>query len=112
MCLCNPDRGLFNIDSFRGVGSIVFGDDKNRNINFLFEQNPSRKSMATKSHGKGEILTPDEVAKLLRVSRRTINHLVAAKAIPFVRIGKRTIRFKRDAVMKWFREPRNTVKGK
>jgi excisionase family DNA binding protein len=60
-------------------------------------------------HGKLEIMTPDEVAKFLRVSRRKINHLVATEAIPFVRIGKRVVRFRRQAVMKWLRE-QNTQK--
>jgi len=59
--------------------------------------------------GKPEILTLAEVAAFLRVSRRTINHLVAAEAIPFVRIGKRVVRFKRHAVTKWLRE-QNTEK--
>jgi len=58
---------------------------------------------------KPEILTPDEVADLLRVSRGTINKLVAANAIPFVSIGKRALRFKREAVMKWFREQRTIL---
>jgi len=55
-------------------------------------------------HGKLEIMTPDEVAKFLRVSRRKINHLVATEAIPFVRIEKRVVRFRRQAVLKWLRE--------
>lgn len=58
------------------------------------------------SDGKPEVLTPDTVAEILRVSRRKINQLVAADEIPFVRIGKRWIRFKRETVMKWFREQR------
>jgi excisionase family DNA binding protein len=39
-------------------------------------------------HGKPEVLTPDDVAEILRVSRRKINQLVAADRIPFVRIEK------------------------
>jgi excisionase family DNA binding protein len=64
------------------------------------------KGLSKKSsiRGKREILTPDEVAVFLRVSRRTINHLVATGAIPFVRIGRRVVRFKRHAVTKWLRE--------
>ncbi len=58
----------------------------------------------TAIHGKSEVLTPDEVAEILRVSRRKINELVARDEIPFVRIGKRRVRFSREAVMKWFRE--------
>jgi excisionase family DNA binding protein len=56
------------------------------------------------SDDKPRILTPDDVAEILRVSRRKINQLVAAGEIPFVRIGKRRIRFNREAVVKWFRE--------
>jgi len=63
-------------------------------------------------HGKLEIMTPDEVAKFLRVSRRKINHLVATEAIPFVRIGKRVVRFRRQAVMKWLREQNTHKKGR
>jgi excisionase family DNA binding protein len=59
---------------------------------------------------KSEILTPNEVAEVLRVSRRKINQLVAEGQIPFIRIGKRRIRFKREAIMKWFREQHTTEK--
>jgi excisionase family DNA binding protein len=55
-------------------------------------------------HSKPEILTPDEVAELLRVSRSTINRLVASQAIPFIKIGNRVVRFKRQAVTKWLRD--------
>jgi excisionase family DNA binding protein len=64
------------------------------------------------AHGRSEILTPHEVAELLRVSRRTINHLVAAEAIPFMRIGKRAVRFRREAVMKWLREQNTQKEGR
>jgi excisionase family DNA binding protein len=62
--------------------------------------------------GKLEIMTPDEVAAFLRVSRRTINNLVAIEAIPFVRIGRRVVRFKRHAVTKWLREQNTQKKGR
>jgi len=62
-------------------------------------------------HGEPEVLTPNDVAKILRVSRRKINQLVAADEIPFVRIGKRRIRFNCEAVMKWFRERHTRNKG-
>ena len=61
-------------------------------------------------HGKAEVLTPDDLAEILRVFRRKINQLIAGDEIPFVRIGKRRIRFKREAIMKWFREQRTTNK--
>ena len=59
---------------------------------------------------KPEILTPKEIAEILRVSRRKISQLVAEGQIPCVRIGKRGIRFKREAMMKWFRERHTTDK--
>jgi excisionase family DNA binding protein len=62
--------------------------------------------------GNREILTPDEAAEFLRVSRRTINHLIAAEAIPFVRIGNRVVRFRRQAVMKWLREENTQKEGR
>ena len=58
-----------------------------------------------------EILTRDEVAELLRISNRTVDYLVAARAIPFKRIGKRLVRFERQAVMKWFRQEYSNEKG-
>jgi excisionase family DNA binding protein len=62
--------------------------------------------------GNREILTPDEVAEFLRVSRRTINHLVAAEAIPFVRIGNRIVRFRRQAVTKWLQKQNTQKEGR
>ena len=62
------------------------------------------------SHSKPEVLTADEVAEILRLSRRKINQLVAADEIPFVRIGKRRIRFSREAIMKWFAEQNSKSK--
>ena len=70
------------------------------------------KSKKSPLHGNPEILTPNEVAEFLRVSRRTINNLVATEAIPFVRIGRRVVRFKRHAVTKWFREQNTQKKGR
>jgi excisionase family DNA binding protein len=61
--------------------------------------------------GKSEILTPNEVARLLRVSRRTVNRLISSQCVPFIRIGKRAVRFKRDAVMEWFQEQNIRKKG-
>jgi excisionase family DNA binding protein len=51
-----------------------------------------------------EVLSPDDVAQMLRVSRRKINQLVAAGEVPFVRVGRRRIRFRRQAVREWFRK--------
>ncbi len=46
------------------------------------------------------VMTAEEVAKLLRVNRKTIYDAVRAGSIPFVRVG-RLIRFRRDVVLGW-----------
>ncbi len=46
------------------------------------------------------VMTAEEVAKLLRVNRKTIYDAVRAGTIPFVRVG-RLIRFRRDVVLAW-----------
>jgi excisionase family DNA binding protein len=46
-----------------------------------------------------EVLTLDETAALLRVSRRTMFRLLAAKEIPAFKVGGRW-RFKRDFLLK------------
>ncbi len=41
-----------------------------------------------------ELLTPDEVAKLLKVNKRTIYSWVEKKQIPYIKINKKLIRFR------------------
>jgi excisionase family DNA binding protein len=96
----------------RIAGEVLEKESGNR----LGNRSP-RKRLRTLSkkpsvRSKQEILTPDEVAEFLRVSRRTINHLVATEAIPFVRIGRRVVRFKRHAVTRWLREQNIQKKGR
>ena len=50
-----------------------------------------------------EILKRDDVAALLQIHSRTVDHLVYTGQIPFSRIGKRNVRFDKDAVIRWFR---------
>ena len=45
-----------------------------------------------------ELLTKEAVAKHLQLSTRTINQLIAIGALPVVRLGRRTVRFRRQAV--------------
>ncbi len=46
------------------------------------------------------VLTVDEVASLLRVSRWRVYELVQSGSIPHVRLG-RTLRFSREALRQW-----------
>lgn len=48
-----------------------------------------------------EWLTTVQVAELLGVSRRSIPTLIARDELPVRRIGERTLRFERDAVVAW-----------
>ncbi len=41
-----------------------------------------------------ELLTPDEVAKLLKVNKRTIYSWVERKQISYIKINKKLIRFR------------------
>jgi excisionase family DNA binding protein len=46
----------------------------------------------------GSLLTKDELAKLLNVHPRTINAWMAARRIPFLRVGPRMVRYDKHAV--------------
>ena len=47
------------------------------------------------------LLTSTDVARLLRVKRRTVYDLVRNHSLPAVRLGARCLRFRPDAVDAW-----------
>jgi excisionase family DNA binding protein len=47
------------------------------------------------------LLTLDEVAQRLHLSRRTIERMVAAELLPAFRVGPRTIRIDPDELEEW-----------
>ena len=49
-----------------------------------------------------EILIRKEVAEMFKMSIGTINYLVTTGQIPFSRLGKRSVRFDRARLEKWF----------
>lgn len=51
-----------------------------------------------------EILTVEEVAEVLKVSRTTIFRWKTNEGLPYLKIGDRTLRFDREAVLKWAKE--------
>jgi excisionase family DNA binding protein len=51
-----------------------------------------------RSDEKDELLTKEAVAQWLGVSSRTIDHLMATRALPFLRLGRRTVRFRREDI--------------
>lgn len=44
-----------------------------------------------------ELLTPDEVCKILKITKRTLYHYTKTGSIPFVRLQKR-IRFRKEDI--------------
>jgi len=62
--------------------------------------------LATVSAIEPVIITPDELAALLRLDRKTVYTAIARGEIPGVRRFGRTLRISRDAVLAWLREGR------
>lgn len=44
------------------------------------------------------VLTPREVAELLKVSLRTVQRLTRARLLPHIRVGPRTVRYSAPAI--------------
>jgi len=57
------------------------------------------------------LLTVDQVADLLQVSRASVYRMVGKKAIPHVRVG-RSIRFDRADLARWLREMSEPARAK
>jgi excisionase family DNA binding protein len=54
-----------------------------------------------------DIMNKPEAARMLAVSIRTLDYLVFTKQVPFIRFGKRALRFSRDRLMDWLKEREN-----
>ena len=54
-----------------------------------------------------EFLTNNDVADQLKFSKGTVDYLVTTGQIPFLRLGKRTIRFSREALEQWCKDREN-----
>jgi excisionase family DNA binding protein len=50
-----------------------------------------------------EVIKRDDVAKLLQIHPRTVDHLIFTGQIPYSRIGKRNVRFDKAEVIRWFK---------
>lgn len=51
-----------------------------------------------------KILTRKEAAKEYKIPLGTMDYLISTNQIPFSRIGKRSVRFARERLERWFRE--------
>lgn len=58
----------------------------------------------TTSHSVAALLTPDQVAARLAISKRTVLRLAAEGKLPFIRLGTRLIRFDPERVESWLKE--------
>ena len=55
-----------------------------------------------------DVMTADEVAKLLRVDRKTVYEAAQRGELPHRRLGRRLI-FERGAVLQWLRQAAVTI---
>ena len=51
-----------------------------------------------------EIMTIPQAADFLKASKRSVDYWVASGQIPFSRIGKRGVRFKKSRLLEWLDE--------
>jgi len=51
-----------------------------------------------------EILKRIEVSEMFQMPVRTVDYLVSTNQIPYSRLGKRSVRFNKDRLMRWFEE--------
>jgi len=56
-----------------------------------------------------EIMTIDELAKYLKVTKKTIYYLIYQKSLPTVKLGSRLLRFRKSDIDKWI-ESKSNVK--
>lgn len=57
-----------------------------------------------------EIMTIDEVARYLKVTKKTIYYLIYQKSLPTVKLGSRLLRFRKSDIDKWI-ESKSNVKS-
>lgn len=48
-----------------------------------------------------EIMTIEEVAKYLKVTKKTIYYLIYQKSLPTVKLGSRLLRFRKSDIDRW-----------
>lgn len=54
-----------------------------------------------------EILEKKDVAKMFKLPKSAIDRMVNTGQIPFIRMGKRSVRFSKDRLEKWLKEREN-----
>jgi excisionase family DNA binding protein len=54
-----------------------------------------------------EVLNSEETSKFCKLSKATLSYFVQNGMIPFVRMGKRNVRFLRSDLIAWMKERKN-----
>lgn len=56
------------------------------------------------THDTQKLLTSDDVARMLRVKRRTVYDLIRRHGLPALRVGERAYRLRLAAAQRWVQE--------
>lgn len=72
------------------------------------EQDQALKATASRQTAPTDIMSPDEVAALLQIERRTVLEYAKRGELPSIRISERKIRFHRDDVNEFIATKRGT----
>jgi len=59
-----------------------------------------------------QLLTRSQVCKLLQIPLRTLEHWMSLNEIPYIRVGRRSVRFDKGRIEEWLRERANMPAGK
>jgi excisionase family DNA binding protein len=59
-----------------------------------------------------DVLTSEELLKVLKISHGTLHTLVKNREIPYVRIGKKVLRFNKGAIMEWLQKLEDDIQGR
>ncbi len=54
-----------------------------------------------------EYLTRKETAERYRINDKSLDYLVSTGQIPFLRVGRRNVRFRADWLLKWEEQQKN-----
>ncbi len=58
------------------------------------------------------LLVADEVATLIRCSKLTIYGMVSKRKIPFIKLSRRLLRFRKSEIMDWIEGGAKGIEGK
>jgi len=57
----------------------------------------------------GDFLTVDEIAEMFKVAKSTVYAWKDKMGLPYVKLGKRLLRFEREAIIEWARKNAKTT---